>query len=333
MNISFTCPHCGTTTQVAERYAGLTGPCARCGKTVTMPSQEAFDAAAMRFPEVKQPAIEVNTRAGWLIWLPLIFMVVALLIVGIVIIMAIQQGARFIVPKPTMQQVECEGNLLRIAHALQAYNADYDCLPPAVVFDAAGQPAHSWRVLLLPYLGEDELHAEYDFDQPWNGPNNQKLNGRMPDVYGCPADPDMFRGLTNYVAVVGAETAWPENGLLRLRDVPPDQEANILLVEHADTSIPWLAPQDLRWDELAGEVNDHGGNMASAWHAEGAHVVRIDGQIEFLPAGTSADEVRQRLIITRPAAATQSPPPTTAAESPTASPDNSTDTSSETDEE
>ena len=37
MAIPFTCPHCGATTDVAEEYAGETGPCARCGKTITVP--------------------------------------------------------------------------------------------------------------------------------------------------------------------------------------------------------------------------------------------------------------------------------------------------------
>ena len=37
MAIQFTCPHCGVVTDVAEQYAGQTGPCARCGKTITVP--------------------------------------------------------------------------------------------------------------------------------------------------------------------------------------------------------------------------------------------------------------------------------------------------------
>jgi len=37
MAVQFTCPHCGTETAVSEEYAGQTGPCAACGKTVTVP--------------------------------------------------------------------------------------------------------------------------------------------------------------------------------------------------------------------------------------------------------------------------------------------------------
>jgi hypothetical protein len=37
MPISFTCPHCGRTTNVSEQYAGQSGPCADCGATITVP--------------------------------------------------------------------------------------------------------------------------------------------------------------------------------------------------------------------------------------------------------------------------------------------------------
>src|SRR5688500_12832018 len=37
MTISFTCPHCGKSTLVEDRFAGQTGPCASCGKPVTIP--------------------------------------------------------------------------------------------------------------------------------------------------------------------------------------------------------------------------------------------------------------------------------------------------------
>jgi predicted RNA-binding Zn-ribbon protein involved in translation (DUF1610 family) len=37
MPISFTCPHCGKQTSVADQYAGQSGPCASCGQKITIP--------------------------------------------------------------------------------------------------------------------------------------------------------------------------------------------------------------------------------------------------------------------------------------------------------
>src|SRR5688572_10846596 len=36
MPVSFTCPHCGAKTEVAESFVGQTGPCSACGKMVTI---------------------------------------------------------------------------------------------------------------------------------------------------------------------------------------------------------------------------------------------------------------------------------------------------------
>jgi len=54
MPFLFTCPHCGAQTNVSEEYAGRTGPCAVCGKTISIPplvqpaSYRIEDDAAMR---------------------------------------------------------------------------------------------------------------------------------------------------------------------------------------------------------------------------------------------------------------------------------------------
>src|SRR4029079_12683704 len=37
MPIPYSCPHCGKQFSVAEQYAGQTGPCAACGKPITIP--------------------------------------------------------------------------------------------------------------------------------------------------------------------------------------------------------------------------------------------------------------------------------------------------------
>ena len=36
MPVPFTCPHCGHQTLVHDQYVGQSGPCAGCGRTVTV---------------------------------------------------------------------------------------------------------------------------------------------------------------------------------------------------------------------------------------------------------------------------------------------------------
>ena len=63
-----------------------------------------------------------------------------------------------------------------------AHNGDW---PPAVICDEKGKPMHSWRVLVLPYLDAQDTYDQYDFSEPWNGPNNSKLHDKMPSAFTC----------------------------------------------------------------------------------------------------------------------------------------------------
>ncbi len=46
----------------------------------------------------------------------------------------------------------CSNNLRQIGVALHNYSDTYGCFPPAFTVDQQGQPMHSWRALILPYL-------------------------------------------------------------------------------------------------------------------------------------------------------------------------------------
>ena len=48
-------------------------------------------------------------------------------------------------------------NMKQISLAMQMYHDAYKRFPPAASYDASGKPLLSWRVLLLPLLGENEL--------------------------------------------------------------------------------------------------------------------------------------------------------------------------------
>jgi len=77
-------------------------------------------------------------------------------------------------------------NMKRIARAMQAYHDKHGRFPPAVVTDADGKPLYSWRVLLLPYLGEDELYRRFHLNRAWDHPSNRPLLDQMPAVFANP---------------------------------------------------------------------------------------------------------------------------------------------------
>lgn len=79
MPIEFTCPHCGRRTSVQDQYIGQTGPCAGCGRTVTVllpgsvPFQPIGENAAIRMllPVGRSPWAIAAGYAGLVSVLPI----------------------------------------------------------------------------------------------------------------------------------------------------------------------------------------------------------------------------------------------------------------------
>jgi len=141
---------------------------------------------------------------------------------------------------------QCAGHLSQIALALHNYQSVFGCWPPAYVADENGKPMHSWRVLILPFLGEQTLYNRYDFREPWDGPHNRRLIGAMPSLYVCPSHAE--NGTTDrtcYVAVVGPGTAFPGSGTTSSADIRDGPSHTVMVVEAVDADIPWTEPRDL----------------------------------------------------------------------------------------
>ncbi len=191
---------------------------------------------------------------------------------------------------------QCKNNLKQIALALYNYHDLYGSLPPAFVADASGRPMHSWRVLLLPFLDHAPLYNRYRFDEPWDGPNNKKLADTILAIYNCPSDDHGGTGtpstMTNYVAIVGSETAWPESGTTTFKDFSDGVPNTLLVVEVANSGIHWMEPRDLHLLQMAPTINAKSGQGISSRHTGGANVLAADGSTRFIPDRLSAEDLR-----------------------------------------
>lgn len=172
----------------------------------------------------------------------LILVAVALIVLLLPTLQSARQGSR---------RSMCMNNLKQIALAMQNYERAHGTLPPPFVADAKGKPKHSWRVLLLPYLEEESLFKQYNFDEPWDGPNNSKLAAHMPDIYRCPSnlkEPSNTATETHYFVAAGPKTAFPSKGLPT--NAISDGAANtILVIEASGLHRSWLDPRALSLDE------------------------------------------------------------------------------------
>jgi hypothetical protein len=190
-------------------------------------------------------------------------------------------------------RTQSQNNLKQIALAMHNFHAVYDRLPAAAICDAKGKPLLSWRVALLPFLGEEALYNQFKFDEPWDGENNKKLLDRMPRVYAIPGDSAADRNETRYRVFVGKDAAFPvenwRNGPvslgLRFTDVS-DGTSNTILAVEAAKPVQWTKPDELTY-AADKPVPELGGPSK-----EGSYVAFMDGSVRFLPKGVSEKTLR-----------------------------------------
>lgn len=156
-----------------------------------------------------------------------------------------------LLPRP-----KSETNLENLAIALHSYEAVHRRIPARVVKDKSDRPLLSWRVLLLPYIGEEELYSQFHLDEPWDSEHNKKLLPRMPSIYGNP-QAELPRGYTSYLAPHGMterkdQTAWDIEPLM-MRQITDGLANTAAIVEvQPQSAVPWTKPEDfdLREREL-----------------------------------------------------------------------------------
>ena len=155
-----------------------------------------------------------------------------------------------------------QSKLKQIGLALHNYHSTYKHFPPAVIVENGVK--RSWRVEILPFLGETGLYDDYRKDQPWDSQANKKVLAKMPMQYRHPAD-DRGGNYTAYFAVVaenagkssgryGGPTAWLPEGKptegFGFADVRDGTVSTILAVE-SKRPVPWTKPEDITYDAAA----------------------------------------------------------------------------------
>lgn len=294
MAFQFTCPNCNAKFTVDESYRGRAGSCAECGKPIVMPgraSAESQAAAEAADAQRLAAARRYRSRAMLLTRAASAAAAISLLVL---LGLAFQQ---WIAPAMRLAQarravVASSVNLKRIADALDAYAAEYGSYPPPAVLDEAGTPILSWRVLILPQLGRDDLYRKFRLDEDFNSPHNLELQNLMPDQFRGEGQPGGASAIdTPFTLITGEGTLFPAAGPLKPSDVTDNPKTTILLTEGNRTVNLWTAPEDLtlrRSTSVSGEANlGVGGGRPFV-----AAAISVAGNPLYLPNNLSAQELR-----------------------------------------
>lgn len=161
----------------------------------------------------------------------------------------------------------CHGNLRKLRIALHAYHDVYKEYPPVHEEGAQRESAPSWRILLLPFLEEEELFRQYDFNESWDGPGNIKLLNRMPSVYRCPSCDHQNTTFTSYLMLTSDYSL--SGACLHKTDIGEEYKKMAPVIIEIDTfTVPWLAPFDFSCEHLKNEYKDSQSIRRSGAHYE-----------------------------------------------------------------
>src|SRR4051812_44189017 len=182
-------------------------------------------------------------------------------------------------------------NLKKIALAVHGYADDHQGNFPRDVTDKDGKPRLSWRVHLLPYLEQGELHKQFKLNEPWDSDNNKKLLAKMPAVFSSPRVQVKEAGHTVYQGFAGPGALFEANKERNLPSVT-DGLSNTILAVEASVAVPWTKPADLPFDEKAA-LPDFG----KAYGAR-PRIAMCDGSVRTLDlTKTSAQTVKQAITV------------------------------------
>lgn len=123
-------------------------------------------------------------------------------------------------------------------------------LPAPAINDDAGKPLLSWRVAILPILGEEQLYRSFHLNESWDSPHNRQLLGRMPKAFGDAAHPELAAaGRTRYEMPVGPGTLFSGGRGPSLGNIPDGSSNTIMLLQAPpEAAVEWTRPQDLTID-------------------------------------------------------------------------------------
>ena len=181
------------------------------------------------------------------------------------------------------RRMQCVNHIKQIVLAFHNYHDAHGALPPLHTVNEEGEPLHSWRVLILPYIGHQTLYGQIRLDEPWDSEHNRQFHNQMPGLYMCPSYPGDRQRDCTYSVIAGegfipAEKAEQNTGK-NFRAIA-DGMSNTTAVVEVAMPFNWMDPTaDITLDDLASGTSS---KRLGSFHSGGAVFGLFDGSIRFV---------------------------------------------------
>jgi hypothetical protein len=156
-------------------------------------------------------------------------------------------------PSESEAQATARSNLKKLGLGMHNFHDAYGSFPlPGKTeadfrdryVDAQGRVLLSWRVHILPYLGEANLYHQFHLDEPWDSAHNLTLLEKMPQIYAA-SEVGTKPGYTCIQAPCGKGTVMEGGRGCKLKDINDGTSDTVLLIRtNASLAVPWTKPAD-----------------------------------------------------------------------------------------
>jgi len=162
-------------------------------------------------------------KGGFRLGFTLIELLVVIAIIGVLIALLLPAVQKI---REAANRTSCLNNLKQISLAAHLYHDNWECFPSGYIYHAANKtkasprfahpppapsfslpqgPGWGWASLLLPYLEQDNLAAQINYNLPAESPSMLEQRTMMLRVFTCPSDQDT--GVFTVLSFRGANLA------------------------------------------------------------------------------------------------------------------------------
>jgi hypothetical protein len=181
----------------------------------------------------------------------LIAMIVGVFVAGVIMLSRAKAEAR---------RMQAFGRLSQMRFALQMYEDEHGTLPPLCLRDNQEMAIHSWRVLILPYLGSPQfskLPKHLDLSQPWNSDFNERLIDSTPPGewvwFAWDRSQTRLDVSTHILAFLGRQSIWDARTALP-KGMTTEHPDAVLLIWVPKGNLHPLQPGDVTEEEVRERV-------------------------------------------------------------------------------
>ena len=178
-------------------------------------------------------------------------------------------------------------NLRQLQLAMHNYESVHQKWPQASKVKN-GHP-YSWRIELLPFLGQSRIYNQYRFEEPWDSEHNQKVTSKMPGIFRHPEDkPDSTS--SGYFVITGEQTIFPDGKPTSIGEMA-DGTSNTGMIFESKRDVHWAKPEDIPYQK--GKMKSELGGFYEGL----VHLAFGDGSVRMLNLDTLDPKMLEQIVL------------------------------------